>query len=244
MKTKEEVARNFYRTAVLTSSDSQNKDHSVSIVTDLLSRNGYHNPQKFNQASTSRPSSIRRKARRQKDDKVILSLPFISDSHSSSIMNYIRREKLPIRTVFTPGRKLRDIFTRSRPHDSVRCPVGNSCKICPNMHKAGCAQMGSIYVVTCRLCHEEYVGETYRPLHDRMMEHQRAAANPPSYPDNAIGKHYLFQHTGEAPDLSYDIMDIQHSTVKRKISEAATIFTRKPKINDRTELQSLKKFLV
>ena len=175
---------------------------------------------------------------------VHLTLPFISDKHSNIIKNYIQKQRLPIRTIFTPGRKLKEIFTRSRPHDTAQCSVGNSCKICPNMHKPGCTLMGSIYLVTCRLCHEEYVGETYRSLHDRMMEHQRAAANPPSYPDNSVGKHYLYQHTGEAPRLSYEVIDTQHGTVKRKISEAATIFSRKPTINDRTELQPLRGFLV
>ena len=81
-------------------------------------------------------------------------------------------------------------------------------------------------------------------MHDRMMEHQQAAANPPAYPDNAVGKHYLFRHTGETPRLAYKIMDTQHGSVKRKISEAATIFSRNPAINDRTELQSLRRFLV
>ena len=74
--------------------------------------------------------------------------------------------------------------------------------------------------INCGICNEEYAGETYQSLHDRMMEHQRAATNPPAYPDNSVGKHYLLlRHTGESPRLSYDILDIQQGTVKRKISE-------------------------
>lgn len=55
-----------------------------------------------------------------------------------------------------------------------------------------------------------------------------AAANSPAYPDNSACKHYLLQHTGESPRLSCDIVDVRQGTVKRKISEAATIFNRKP----------------
>ena len=51
-----------------------------------------------------------------------------------------------------------------------------------------------------------------------MMEHQQTAANPASYPENSVGKHYLYQHAGEAPSLSYEVIDTQHGTLKRKIS--------------------------
>ena len=80
--------------------------------------------------------------------------------------------------------------------------------------------------------------------HDRSMEHERAAANPPSYPNNAIGKHYLEHHTGQSPRLTYQVLDRQPDTVKRKISEAFEIMSLKPTINDKAELKSLRKFLV
>ena len=168
----------------------------------------------------------------------------MSEDLCNKIKEQIRRQKLPIIPIFKPGRKLKSIFTNSRPFDRVQCVVGRGCDICPNMENGGCAQMDCVYCVICRLCLEKYGGETSRANHYRMMEHRRAAANPPAYPENAIGKHYLECHLGEKPDLSYKIIDIQHNTVKRKISEAAMIFSTSPSLNDRSELPSLRKFLV
>ena len=101
-----------------------------------------------------------------------------------------------------------------------------------------------LYSVICLLCHEEYHGETSRPLHDRLLEHQRAAFNPPSYPNNSVGEHYLTKHLGVEPKLKYKVLNVQNSTIRRKVSEAASILQHKPAINDKNELQYLRQFLV
>ena len=50
--------------------------------------------------------------------------------------------------------------------------------------------------------------ETERSLHARFMEHRRAANNPSSDPENAIGQHYLTEHLGQKAMLSYRLLDI------------------------------------
>ena len=238
LSTKEEVARNFYRTARDVSNNELNTEYSVNIVTDLLRHNGFDDPSKYD------CPKVNVKSKKKKENFVMLTLPYLNESVSNKIKNHIRKLKLPIRVVFKPGTKLRNVFTNSRPFDKVRCPVGHNCKICPHMEQPGCSQPNCVYLVKCKLCSEEYTGEAGRPLHDRLMEHRRAGFNPPSYPDNAISKHYLEHHIDSAPDLEYTILDVQPNTVRRKISEAACIFNRSSGMNDRNELQSLKKFLV
>ena len=240
LTTKQEVAKNFYRTAREVSSGVGNEEKSVAIVDDLLQCNGYEDPRRFD----STKQKEKRKKKRNTEDTVSLVLPYVSEELCNKIKEQIRRQKLPIKTIFKPGVKLRDMFTSSRPFDRVDCTVGSGCKICPHMEKPGCAQANCVYMVTCELCRAEYGGETGRSMHDRMMEHQRAAANPPSYPENAIGKHYLENHIDDKPKLSYQILDRQPNPVKRKIAEAAMIFGKSPVMNDRTELPSLRKFLV
>ena len=76
------------------------------------------------------------------------------------------------------------------------------------------------------------------------MEHLRAAKNPASYIDNAVGKHYQSLHPYLEPKLEFKIVDRQKNNVKRKISEAFHIIRDKPKMNDRVELKDLIKFIV
>ena len=105
-----------------------------------------------------------------------------------------------------------------------------------------------VYRVDCQLCpapHQFYEGETYRPCHDRFAEHIRAANNPASYQNNAVGKHYLMLHVNcEYPKLIFTIIDRQSSTARRKISEAILICKDAPSINIREELVETMKFMV
>ena len=94
------------------------------------------------------------------------------------------------------------------------------------------------------MCGKQICGETERSLHARMMEHRRAANNPPSDPDNAVGQHYLTEHCTQKAALKYTLLDIQPKTVRRKIVEAFHILKFKPEINDKAELNYLCKYIV
>ena len=43
------------------------------------------------------------------EEKVCLKIPYVSEFVSYEILRYIRKRKLPINVIFTPGNKLRDI---------------------------------------------------------------------------------------------------------------------------------------
>ena len=188
LTTKTEVAKNFYKTAKEVSNSPENVTRAVNIIDDLLRKNGYDNPRRIDQNGKKKK---KKKKHRDGQDKVSLVLPYVSEDLCNKIKEQIRRQKLPIKATFIHGRKLKNIFTNSRPFDRVQCVVGRGCDICPNMEHGGCAQTDCVYCVMCRLCLENYGGETSRANHYRMMEHRSAAANPPAYPENAIGKHYL-----------------------------------------------------
>ena len=59
-----------------------------------------------------------------------------------------------------------------------------------------------------------------------------------------MAKHYSTMHPGLTPSLSFEILDTETSTVKRKIIEAYYINNLKPELNDKEEFTVLERFLV
>ena len=182
--------------------------------------------------------------RKNNAEYVSLCLPYISENMSHKIRKYIINHNLPIRIIFTPGRKLKDIFCSSRPYDKKYC-FSSRCTICPRFcDNSNCQVLGCVYKIKCNICQEVYIGETSRTAHERLMEHNRYAANPGKYPDEALSQHYDTFHPGMSPDLVFSILDKELSTVKRKIKEAFYISNEKPSINKKDECVVLERFLV
>ena len=98
-----------------------------------------------------------------------------------------------------------------------------------------------MYKVSCLLCNSSenqvYEGEADRPLHYRLQDHKRAAANPSSYPNNAIGQHYASVHPHSQPKLSFKILDVQTNTLKRKLSEANLNLMINPNLKIKKNIQ-------
>ena len=240
--TKEEVLKNFYKTAEGVSSGPDETRHSIGIVDDLAKKNGYRPGNPATQQTA-------RRRRRSTEYRAPLKLPYISEEVSSKIRQYIKRKKLAVRPIFTPGRTLSQRFCQSRPLDKKVCTLGNprNCKICPLIANGTCAQRNVVYRVDCKLCpdlQQYYEGETYRPCHDRFSEHLRAASNPASYMNNAVGKHYSETHANCQPKLVFTILDKQTSTARRKISEAILICKDEPSMNLREELVETMQFML
>ena len=233
--------RNFYKTAETCSSDPEQEEYSYKLVDHLLRCNGYANPREMKEEKLKPvPKS------ESEDKKVCLKLPYVSEQVSTNICSFIQKRKLPIAVIFTPGKKLRELFCSSRPHDQQGCTLSN-CKICPKMvNDRDCSIACPIYHITCNLCGESYVGESCRTLHDRMSEHLRFASNPSSasYKDEAFAVHYRESHPGMKPDLNFELLETERNTVMRKIKESMYIFDKNPSINDKTECIMLQRFLI
>ena len=243
MGTKVAVAKNYYKTAKEVSSGPAKLQHSLNIVDSVLSQNGYPSPRSY--------SSLGEKSDKIRQDAYFskLTLPYTTEKGANKIRNYVKRNKLPIRLVFTPGKTLKNLFCKSRPYDTSTCVLGNPdrCTVCPIIINGTCNRRSVVYELVCKLCsmgNVKYQGEADRPVHYRLQEHLRTASNPLSYPNNAMGQHYSECHHNCKPSLEVSILDIQPHTTKRKLSEALFIHKHKPKLNDESELESIVKYII
>ena len=170
-----------------------------------------------------------------------LKIPFLSEKCTAKIKEAAKSLQIPVRVITTPGKKLRDMLTSSRPRDKKRCP-NNNCRTCLALGGKGkCTDQNVVYEVRCGYseCQRSgiglYNGETYRPIGDRFNEHFRSAKNPTakSYKDMPLAKHYTLHHPAcESPKLELKIIQRASTTVDRKIKEARMIFQNKPDLSD------------
>ena len=202
--------------------------------------NGYSNPREltsFHLNGYQPPENTK---------SVKLKLPYISEYVSKEIFAFIKKRKLPISVILTPGKKLKDLLCSLRPYDKPKCTTRN-CKICACLvNYVNCTVQFPVYLITCLLYEETYVGESSRRLHDRLSEHLRFATSPDNrnYIDEAFAVHYRQCHHGQAPQLSFKLLKSESNTVSRKIIEAMYINQLKPEINDKEECISINRFLV
>ena len=240
---KQAVAKNYYRTAEEVSSGPAELQHSLLMVDDVLIQNNYPTPRTFKEERTTGT-----KKKKNSTKLTTLCLPYISEGVSNKIRNHVKSNDVPVKLIFTPGKTLKQLFTNSRPFDRTVCCRSNPdrCDICPLISNGGCNTRGAIYQVTCCICPGEvrYQGETERPLYHRIKEHLRAARNPATHPNNAIGQHHADKHPGSEPQVTVAILDCKRKTVERKMSEALYIHKHNPELNEKSELESVVKFIV
>ena len=107
LKIKVETAKNFYYTTENSSTTPEFVEESLQVVDKLLRYNGYKNPRDL-RTSKQGVSSVYDKDKGH--TSVHLKLPYMSENISKQIVKFVRKQKLPVKVIFTPGRKLRDIF--------------------------------------------------------------------------------------------------------------------------------------
>ena len=242
LKTKVEVVRNFYKTAERSSSSQGLAEESSTVIDHLLRCNGYANPRLFRETNVRKPKLEGVK----KDETVCLKVPYISEFVSYEILRFVKRRGLKISVTFTPRRKLQDIFCTSKPFDGSKC-TSNNCNICQMLEdNVNCETSHPVYMITCNLCNEVYIGESSRTLSHKFSEHLRYARNPnsTSYRDEALAVHYRDQHAGLQPSLSFKLLAVERSTITRKISEVLYIQRFNLQLNDKEECVTLKRFLI
>ncbi|EYB99268.1 hypothetical protein Y032_0123g1109 [Ancylostoma ceylanicum] len=170
MYMKVNVARNLRKTSERIAANDGESDKAIRKI---LSENGYKN----GSMNTWRPHSA--------PDGIALVLPYVNEHISKQVNIVVKRCGLPVRLVFRPPPNLRDILTSSRIYES-RCDA-EDCLYCSD-HKI-CHLRGTVYMITCSNCGQRYIGETGRPLRERLNEHRRALTSPQSYPTNSFSKH-------------------------------------------------------
>ena len=242
---KEHTITNMYNTAEQVSSCESNKKHSSDMVNVLLHNNGYG----ARALSSIKEKNINRKKRRKSsmDYVTTLKIPFLTEKCTAEIRKAAKDCNLAIRVVTTPGRKLGDILTASKPLDTLKCPK-KDCKCCKALVNGKCTDCGVVYRLTCKVqqCNKRYGGETLRPTYGRFDEHYRTANNPTckSYKDKSIAQHYAECHPGLTPDFKIEIVEYASTTKLRKVKEARFILKENPELNNKSEQCQLKQFLV
>ncbi|EYC34569.1 hypothetical protein Y032_0001g473 [Ancylostoma ceylanicum] len=92
---------------------------------------------------------------------------------------------------------------------------------------------GVIYLITCKSCGEEYIGETGRPLCIRIKEHLEGLAKIKA--DTPLGAHRRQCHENAPLTITATILSHEPDTLARKTLEAFWIMARNPKINRKDE---------
>ncbi|KAL5252299.1 hypothetical protein ACHWQZ_G015165, partial [Mnemiopsis leidyi] len=149
---------------------------------------------------------------------------YMSDRCTAKIKEAAKSLQIPVRVVTTPGKKLRDILTSSRPLDKKKCPNKN-CRTCLalNNNNGNHTVRTAVYEVKCSYveCQQSgigiYNGETYRPVGDRYTEQFRSN-NPTakSYKDMPFAKHYPIHHQEGNPKPELTVLQRASTTVDRK----------------------------
>ena len=92
-----------------------------------------------------------------------------------------------------------------------------------------CETFNVIYLIQCRLCNLQYIGETKRRLKDRFNEHRRPILNPTgNYIHTAVSEHFLTSNHSDNHMLLIPIEKLKNGRDSfRKAHEAH--LTRKAK---------------
>ena len=99
--------------------------------------------------------------RNKQSGMVCLKLLYLSEYTSNQILKFIEKHNIPISVTFTPGKKLKDIFCSSQPYDKPQC-MHNNCMVYINLEDGCCATKTPVYLITCILCNQQYVGASRR----------------------------------------------------------------------------------
>lgn len=218
------IMQNMIGTAKKVSSENQ-IEYSLQSAYKILESNGYRSTWNSTASTKYTPGLPTAK------------IPFISDHFTRRTQQIFTKYGISINVVSKSPQTLKGILVRSRLYET-KCETKN-CTICPSKQGA-CSIKGAVYRINCTACNEFYIGETGRPLHIRIKEHE------------ADIKHYVnrggplslhaSKHSGSA-GITVKILGIENHTRKRKILEATMILTLKPSINRRLEMIEATKFL-
>ncbi|VDM56083.1 unnamed protein product [Angiostrongylus costaricensis] len=101
---------------------------------------------------------------------------------------------------------------------------------------------GTIYLISCNNCGDEYIGETGRPLCIRIKEHldgkRKLRRSTP------LGTHRIQKHSGDDFEVKVNILAQQSKTPARKLLEAFWINAKSPTMNSRDECPEIIRDLI
>ncbi|VDL62846.1 unnamed protein product, partial [Nippostrongylus brasiliensis] len=228
-QTKKAVVKNMFRTATMVSSNSDLKSESWQLANRIAIENGSARWRK-QLVNISLHSTC---------EALHAHIDFVLSRHRSltsfprEIRNCVRKAGLDnmIRVVEVPPSNLKARLVKDRLYDSV-CRR-RQCIVCPNGKEGDCMVAGVVYLIKCTVCNGEYIGETGRPLGERVKEHlgtlRRCDISEP------LGEHRLRCHDGATKEVAVAILSRESEISARKTVEALWIAERNPTINRKEE---------
>uniref|UniRef100_A0A7I4YNC5 Reverse transcriptase domain-containing protein n=1 Tax=Haemonchus contortus TaxID=6289 RepID=A0A7I4YNC5_HAECO len=229
-RTKRTIKSNMFKTAILVSSGRQEKADSLELARKIALSNGYPLAPKNSYGAHKKEHHGLTTGN---SDKVAFCIPYISDAISSEIRAALHKCGLKdmVRVVEIAPENLKQRLVRNRCYDRI-CLTPN-CVVCPNGQEGDCMTSGVVYLITCNLCEDEYIGETGRPLCVRVKEHleglNRARVETP------LGAHRVESHKGVVFGITVRILLREPLTSARKTLEAFFINANSPKMNRKEE---------
>ena len=228
---KRSVLHNMFRTAEQICTGDEERTQSRQIALDIARLNGYD-------ANHTRSRPHNTGGHIQRNNKIPLCLPFISDQVSAAVQRSIKRALLSddIILVNIPGSNIKKKLVRNRLYDRY-CRMEASCVVCPYGNIGDCAKVGIVYQLECLSCSATYIGETGRPLAVRIKEH--LAGKRRSSGVTPLGRHRRDAHGGDDYEIKCTILAHEREIAARKILEAFWISSRNPALNNKNECLSV-----
>ena len=164
-------------------------------------------------------------------EKHLLRVPSIDPILSRLIQREVRQHPSPIWLIEHVSPTLQNrLTTYHKKSDYGRC---GGCTVCEELG-VNCATRFAIYQLTCELCHESYIGKTYRPIKQRLKEHNSSARL--GNRRTAAGDHILDAHpeiagTGVDPFTRRRILRVTTNRLDLLNAELQAIARVGPKIN-------------
>ena len=226
---KRAVIGNMFRTAMQMCSGEKERCESRDLASQIACSNGYH--------SVPHSQHLRNGNNIHNDNKLPLCLPFISDSVNAAFRKCIQRAELQddVVLVSIPNDNIKKQLVRNRLYDRY-CMLEQCCVVCPHGKVGDCAKVGVIYQIECLSCNALYIGETGRPLGNRINEHMTDKRRKTQL--SPLGRHRIETHGGDDFDIRCKILTYEKETSARKALEAFWT-VKNPAINNKNECLSM-----
>ena len=206
--------------AIRLSSSKEMEDISINMIKEKFILNDY--PMKYLKRYLLQvEQNHRRIYKNKKEVDCVIKLPFINEKISQKMQEVIKKSTLDMnpRIIFKTQRPLAMLLNTKK---SSLC---DSKCICDNHNQ--CMRKNTVYKITCALCKEEYIGETYRTTRTRIKEHIKQKSSE-------VYKHFQEKHNKipTIEQIDWKVISSGYiSSLHRKKAEENTIKPQKPTIN-------------
>lgn len=237
LRVKRSILKNMFHTAAEVCSGTEEKKESIELARRIARSNGYSTTEVGrDRRGQGRRSRQYREASRI-SERIPFCIPYITDEFSATVRKCLRKASLEdsVALVEIPPNNLKRMLIRNRIYD--RLCTTTECKICPNGKEGDCMVSGVVYLIKCKECGDEYIGETIRPLCVRIKEHLDGKSKQRQ--SSVLGNHRVTKHNGSDFDITVNILAHESNITARKTLEAFWINKKSPEMNRKEECLSI-----